>query len=225
MTRLLAILLVAVCTIAGTAERALADRSAWPFYWRWSHLAQPCAGDCAVAIYAGRLVETPMADIFGIDDFTPVWNWEYGKSGIVAGTVSRRFASFGPWMDFEIEGGIGKRFGDQKEGEIWGAIFARWIWFPWNHYLRTTVAVSTGLDWATGISEWERDRSGNREGSRLLHFLSPEITFADPGRPDLEFLIRLQHRSGGNTIIGPIDLFNKTGGGAQYLTAGIRWRF
>jgi hypothetical protein len=52
-----------------------------------------------------------------------------------------------------------------------------------------------------------------------MHYFAPEITFARPSRPDLEFLIRFHHRSG---VFG---LVSDAWGGAQYLSAGIRVRF
>lgn len=197
----------------------------WPIHWRWSNFRQACAGDCALAIYAGRVVHTDMTDIFGVDDFTAPWDWQYGDAGLIAGTMSRRFMSIGTWVDFEIEAGVGQRFGSMHETEFWGAIYARWVAFPWNHWLRTTIAVSSGLNWATGISDLERQRSGNHEGSRLLHFLSPEITFALPSRPDVELLFRFHHRSGGKDIVGPVAIFNNVNGAAHYATVGIRWRY
>jgi len=222
--RLSAALVFLVMALLAPASPARAD-GVFPLYWRWSSLSQPCRGDCAVALYGGRHVSTHMTSAFGIDNYTPINRWEYGDGGLIAGTVSRRFASIGSYVDFELEGGIGQRFGNMDQTEFWGAIFVRWVAFPWNHYLRTTIAASTGLNYATGISDFERERSGNNEGSRLLHFLSPEITFALPSRPDIELLLRFHHRSGGRDIFGPIDLFNGVNGGAHYGTVGLRYRF
>ena len=85
--------------------------------------------------------------------------------------------------------------------------------------LVTTVAISTGLNYATGISEMEQERASDGEGSRLMHFFSPEITFALPRRPEVELLFRFHHRSG---VFG---LVSDAWGGAQYGTVGLRVRF
>ena len=105
--------------------------------------------------------------------------------------------------------------------DAWGALFLRYRGFPWDDYVRTSVAVSTGLNWATGISEVERDRASDGEGgtSQIMHYLAPEITFALPSRPNTELMLRFHHRSG---IFG---LINDAWGGAQYATVGIRMHF
>lgn len=216
------VVLLSLIVLAPLQARA---EGAFPFYWRWSALDAPCRNDCAVAFYGGRHITTHMTAAFGFDNFKPPHQWEYGDGGLVAGTMSRRFASIGRYVDFEAEIGVGQRFGNMSETEFWGAVFVRWVAFPWNHYLRTTIAASTGLNYATGISDFERERSGNNEGSRLLHFLSPEITFALPDTPNIELLLRFHHRSGGRDIFGPIDLFNGVNGGAHYGTVGLRYRF
>lgn len=115
--------------------------------------------------------------------------------------------------------GAGKRFGFLDEGEIWGAVYVRWKAFPWSEYLRTTVAVSTGLNYATDVPVFEKLRTRG-PGNQLLHYLSPELTLGLPSQPNLDLILRFHHRSGGNLAI-----FNHTGGAAQYGTMGLRYRF
>jgi len=83
----------------------------------------------------------------------------------------------------------------------------------------TTAAVSTGLNYATGVSEVERERARDDQGARLMHFFSPEVTFALPQAPQYELLFRFHHRSG---VFG---LISDAWGGAQYGTIGLRVRF
>jgi hypothetical protein len=155
----------------------------------------------------------------------PIVDWEFGDSGLVGAALSRRVLSiehqnYGRLFSLEVEAGIGQRFGDLTETEFWGALYGRWHAFPWNRWVSTTVGLSTGVNWATGIPNFEVARSGNGQGSQLLHYLSPEITFALPDHPSHELVLRFHHRSGGRGVFGDNALFNNTGGGAQYGTIG-----
>lgn len=187
--------------------------------WQWYGLTGPCDEKCAVMVFGGKFVETPMEDIFFRGDLSP-FDWDYGDSGFVGFSASRTVASF--WRErfaIETELGVGKRFGSMHESEIWGALFLRYRDFPWNDYIYTTVAASTGLNYASGISEEEKARAGNDRGDRLLHYLAPEITFALPQNKSRELVIRFHHRSGAYGLVSDAD------GGVQYLTVGLRLRF
>jgi hypothetical protein len=187
-----------------------------------------CNGNCAVSVYAGHELDTSMWTVFGLKHgYRPPWRYNYGDSGIVSGAVSRRVLTFANVIDVEPEIGIGQRFGDMHEEEFWAAIYFRWTAFPWNDTIRTTAAVSTGLNEATDVNAYEHKEAGSKSpGSRLLHFLSPEMTFALPDHPEWELLIRLHHRSGGGTLFGgPDSIFHGTVGGVQSLSAGLRYRY
>jgi hypothetical protein len=78
---------------------------------------------------------------------------------------------------------------------------------------------STGLNWAIDITAVEQDRANDGNGSQLMHFFAPEITFANPDHPNVELVFRMHHRSG---VFG---LVSDAWGGAQYGTVGLRLRF
>jgi hypothetical protein len=168
-----------------------------------------------------------MWSFFGLKQgFTPPWQYRYGSSGLFGAALSRRVLTIANVIDIEPEIGLGQRFGDMHEEEGWVALYVRWTAFPWNDYVRTTVAASTGLNYASDVNAYEREAAGkDSNGSRLLHFLSPEVTFALPSHPNFEFLVRLHHRSGGRDVIGPTELFHGANGGVQYLSAGLRYRY
>jgi hypothetical protein len=179
----------------------------------------PCDGDCAITFYAGPFIEDSMADIL-LKSPQPPLAWDYrGDDGIVAVAASRRLATILGQIDLEPELGFGQRLGRQSEREIWAALFARYRGFPWDEHVVTTMALSTGFNYATGISAVERERADPAPGARLLHFFSPEVTFAHPSRPDVELIFRFHHRSG---VFG---LVSETRGGAHYGTVGLRFRF
>jgi hypothetical protein len=184
--------------------------------WTPAALFGPCRGDCGVAVYGGPYVNDALTDL--VTDPRSPSTWDYRRDFLVAAALSRDAARFGH-LHLEPELGLGQRIGQQHETEVWAALFFRYRGFPWDHRLTTTVAVSTGLNYATGISELEQERARDGRGSRLMHFFSPEITFALPSRPEVELLFRFHHRSG---VFG---LVSDAWGGAQYLTVGLRYRF
>jgi len=105
-------------------------------------------------------------------------------------------------------------------------MFLRWSWFPWNSVVRTSIAVSTGLNYAFEVTPLEIGRANNGgKGSHLMHYLAPEAAFALPQHPDFELLFRFHHRSGGREIFCDSGIFNCAVGGSQYLSAGFRVRF
>ena len=132
---------------------------------------------------------------------SPPYSWEYGDDDhLIATSISRQVARFWRHWTLEPEVGIGQRFGRQSATELWGALFFRYSGFPWDRHVVTTAALSTGLNWASEVTEVEQDRAQDDEGSQWMHFFSPEITFAAPSRPNVELVLRFHHRSG---VFGP----------------------
>jgi hypothetical protein len=205
---------------APTEERAPPSHQPGPDWITW-HLdpLSNCNQNCAITIYGGREISTSMERIF-ITEHLPPWKWKYGNGGFVGTTFSRRLATFLNVIEIEPEFGIGKRFGNVRAVEIWGALYFRWTYFPWNEYLKTTIGVNTGLNYATDIEAEERQRSvPGHKGSHILHNFSPEITFALPAIPNVEVVVNYHHRSG---VYG---LINGVYGGTQFATLGLRYRF
>lgn len=185
--------------------------------WSPAALLEPCDGDCAVAIYGGNYVQNSMSQVLLTGPELPV-TWDYREDHFVGTTVSRETGQL--WrFRLEPEIGIGRRFGQQSATEVWGALFFRYRGFPWDDRLTTTIAFSTGLNWASEVTEIEQDRARDGEGSNLMHYFSPEVTFALPRAPNTELMFRFHHRSGVFGIVS--DAF----GGAQYGTVGLRVRF
>ena len=183
---------------------------------KWRNPLLPCAGDCAIYVFAGSSVATNVQDIF----FKPIGPtaWNYSGGSVVGGAVSRRIATVFEIFDVDGEFGTAKRFGDQTEGEFWGAFYVRFLAFPWNGYLYTTLGLSTGLSYATGISQFEKDHSklDPPAGTHIQHYFAPELTFALPQHKERQLVFRLHHRSGMFGIVsGALS-------GSTYITAGVR---
>lgn len=223
IARAIALGLFFVAVVSGAPVRAEGN---W-LSWQWAATDAACGGDCSVVFYTGTFIENDMSTVFGLGGggAEPFWEWDWEKSHLLAVAFSRRIATISGVLDVEPEIGIARRFGRMDETEVWGAVFFRWTHFPWNTFVKTSVAASTGLNYATGISALERARDRNANGSRLLHFFSPEITLAHPDFPNTELVLRLHHRSGGGRVIGHIDMFNGVASGAHHASIGLRVRF
>ena len=185
--------------------------------WTPESLLSPCTGDCSVVVFAGSDVETGMGDI--VTGLSMPNRWDIRREDKLVGVALARRAGRLWRFDLEPEIGLARRSGRQDETEVWGAVFARYRGFPWDDRLLTTVAVSTGLNWASDISAVERARARDGRGSQLMHYFAPEVTFALPSAPRSELVFRFHHRSG---VFG---LVSDAIGGAQYVTVGLRFRF
>lgn len=146
----------------------------------------------------------------------------YRKGIYFAGAaVSRRlYRAYS--IDIELEGGAGYQYAVRNEndsGQIWGALYFRYDFFPWNHLIYTTVAISTGLNYSFRETAHEKAEDRDDGTYRLQHYLSPEITLAHPDYREWEAVFRLHHRSG---VFG---LFGCDKCGSNMVTVGVRSRF
>lgn len=182
----------------------------------------------AFTVFAGQGTDTNF-----FQALTQPWTIHFIDLGIVGAAVSARvgtvneltgwdLGSIGDDFSIDLETGAAYRFGDEdgdgEMGEFWGAIYLRYDGFPWNDVIYTTIAANTGVSYITETSEYERGRSDGQT-SQLLHYLTPEITFANPENKNVEWLVQLHHRSG---VFG---LFDGVTGGSTFVTTGIRVHF
>lgn len=179
----------------------------------------------AVTFLVGRGTDTDFTQVL-----TQPWTTHFVDLTLVGATYSYRLGTlnelfgsdtlgyFGDHLMIEPEAGAAYRFGLESQGEFWGSLYFRYDGLPWNDTIYTTLALNTGLSILTETSEFERDRSDG-DSSLVLHNFSPEITFASPENKDIEFVLRLHHRSG---IFGTIDGVYS---GSSFVTTGLRVRF
>jgi hypothetical protein len=206
-----------LATCLGAVALFLASSMASPVRaWSPSDFFSPCENDCAFSVFGGDYVENSLGQVI-VTKPQPPLTWDYHTDDhIIATAFSRRTRLYWGHVDFEPEIGIGQRFGQQNETEVWAALFFRYHGFPWDKYVITTIAASTGLNWASDVSEVEQERAHDGEGSQLMHYFAPEVTFALPSAPNSQLFLRMHHRSG---VFG---LVSDAWGGAQYGTIGVR---
>ncbi len=160
------------------------------------------------AVYVGRFTETRfLQNLRGTIRF--------GNSHVGAVSLSRAWRPL--WnerMVWEGEVQAAKHWGRQSHAEVNGAVLLRWLRFPWDPWVETSIAYGIGLSFASSTPRLERKR--HDETSRDLLFMPFEIAAGLPQRRG-EIFVRLHHRSGG------YDIYRR-GGGSNFVAAGWRWR-
>lgn len=211
--------LICACAIVLAAVLAGPAAASDSVDWKWRKPLQPCNGDCRFTVFGGAAIGTNVQDIF-FKGIGPT-GWRYDPGGIVGATAGRRVATVFDIIDIEAEIGAAKRLGNMDEGEFWGAMYVRYTAFPWNRFVYTTLGLSTGLNYATGVSDFENQVSERNppQGTRLQHYFAPELTFALPDHKESQLVVRLHHRSGAYGVVSPAM------SGASYITVGIRQWF
>ena len=173
----------------------------------------PPRRDNGVAIFAGIY----SSDVFS-DIVTSPWDTRTEDIYLVTLSYNRRVATILRHLDIEVEGGVGRRFGDNRSVEAYAALALRWTEFPWNRHLRTTFAIyPIGPSYVADLSPSEVSKDGR--SANWLNYFALELTFAAPALPELEALFRLHHRS------GAFGLINGSTNGADFLSVGARYRF
>ena len=164
----------------------------------------------AFALYGGRYAHHTLSDIIAFEA-------DYGDdANVVVAALSREIYRYEHYISFELEGQIGRHFGDDiSHWEFVGLGLARWHPFPWDRLLDTSFGFGAGFSYYTEISRVEKERE--EDAQRLLGYLAYELTFKHPSLPRWDLLVRLHHRSGAAGLVGE--------GSSNYVCAGLRYAF
>jgi hypothetical protein len=139
------------------------------------------------------------------------------KDSYTAGlSLSYQFVDWGPHMRWELEGQALQHVGEREHVEFASSINVRWITFPWNRYLDTSVAIGGGLSVTSEVPVLEKRDPDNSQAATLLHYLLIEAAVGLPSS-NWSLVARVHHRSG---IFG---LFSHSG--SNVLALGLRYRF
>jgi len=131
--------------------------------------------------------------------------------------LNYKLSSDEKYYSFEWSNQIVKHLENFSLFEFDTLITFRWLWFPWNEFMPTTLAFGEGFSQTTGHPSSERISQGIR--AKFLNYLSTEVTFSLPDSPDWALLARIHHRSG---IYG---LISNVSGGSNYVSLGVMKRF
>jgi hypothetical protein len=167
-------------------------------------------GDWYVTGYYARLNNANLADTMALN-----FSWE--DDNILILGLGRRLTTLWSHLNLEAEGQVGKHFGDQDNFEFNALVIARWLTFPWNDHLITTLAAGEGISYATDVPEVEEEN--HDKSARLLDYLMFELTFALPRHAQWSLVTRVHHRS------GAWGLFDGVHGASNALAFGLRYHF
>ena len=165
----------------------------------------------AVTVYGGRMTDGDFGDtLTGQADFTDAY--------VVVGALAWTFARFGEnALSFEIEGQVGKWFGNQHNWEFNVPVAVRWSKFPWASYAATSLAYGVGPSCA--LEEPQEEIELNDSTKKFMVYWFGELTLGPPGS-HWAACLRIHHRS------GAFGLVEEQGrGGSNTLAVGVKYRF
>jgi hypothetical protein len=153
----------------------------------------------------------------GIEDF-PGLEADFNDAYMLGLAVGREFWRWSDKIALGVEGQFAQHFVKQDHTEVNLLLTARWLDFPWNNIVNTSIAVGEGVSFASTIPDIERQRSPDKT-SKLLNYLMFELELAPPGEDAWSVFTRIHHRSG---VQG---LYNGVSKGSNLLGVGVRYRF
>lgn len=161
-----------------------------------------------LTLYGAQLSADTLGDTF-------LFKSKYEDSYLVVLAVSKKVLSFNKLVDIELEGQAAKHFGRQKHLEFNALPVIRWLPFPWDAYIDTSLAAGAGPSYALETPEIEA--IGVSHTPKLLGYLMFELAFSLPSSPKWSLVARVHHRSGANGLFGNrLDASNAVGFGIQY---------
>ena len=168
-------------------------------------------GDFAVTLYGGRMTDGDFQEtLAGQADFIDAY--------VVVGALSWTFARyFEEALSFELEGQVGKWWGDQHNVEFNLPLAIRWSKFPWNQYVSTSLAFGLGPSYATKEPAAEIDEHDSTK--QFLVYWFCEMAFGPP-YSNWAGVFRIHHRSGAFGLIA-----DRGEGGSNSLAFGLKYRF
>lgn len=176
-------------------------------------------GPWSVMVFGGPLSEGELSDII----IPSSKGMTMTDTGFIGAAVSKEVWRW-KGLSVELEGGVGYQFGDfngvdNSAAQVWGAAYAKYDDFPWNHFIHTSIGGSVGINITSDKTAFENAETKNGDTVNLLHYFSPEISFALPSNLNNELVLRLHHRSSAS------GAFGCEGCGANFITVGIRRHF
>jgi len=154
---------------------------------------------------------------FGSEKDVYTFKADYVDSYIAALVVGKRFWTYKEYIQFEAEAQAAKHWGIQDHFEFNGLVVLRWLPFPWDEYLDTSLAIEEGISYATDFPVIEAEK--HDEVSKTLNYLMVELAFKVFDQPQWDIFSRFHHRSG---VFG---LFNDVSGGSNVVGVGVRVYF
>jgi hypothetical protein len=170
----------------------------------------PADSDWRVSLYGGQFIGAGNGDMV---------HFRFSESYLLGLGLTYEFAESPPHVRWEVEGQGLQHMDEQEHTELALAVGVRWVTFPWNQYVDTSLGFGAGLSYATEEPEVEARENPSTGATRLLHSLILEVAVAPPGASRWSLVGRIHHRSG---VWG---LFDGVGSASNFFVVGIRYRF
>lgn len=181
-------------------------------------IGKTCYGDSSevkypyhLGIYYAKMSTDPL-EIFcwGKPDYDDSYR-------MIVAYLGKQIGSLPPWFVFEDELQFAWHYDAQDYWEVNGALVARFVDFPWNDIIYTSIAAGAGLSYISEISDMEASR--HSETSQFLGYLLFEWELAPSADSSWSFFSRIHHRSGAD------GTFNHCRGASNSWGMGIRYHF
>ncbi|MEF8792388.1 hypothetical protein [Thiohalorhabdus sp.] len=173
----------------------------------------PAGAEGALTVYAGPFANNHWEDFFldpvGLD-YEPAWLAVLAPSWEVARPL--------PALSLEVEGQVGRYFGDQQLWEVNALVAARYRIAGRDACLGTSVAFGLGPSWASEQPPLERQITDNGDTAQWLVYWYLEGTVGHRSWGPWSAVLRLHHRSGAFGLVA-------AEGGSNVPTLGVRRRF
>lgn len=164
----------------------------------------------SVMVFGAAGTSSDIASIYSFDA-------DFVDSALVGAALNRRLFGITRHFAFELEGQIVRHFRKQDHWEFNALGLLRYLTFPWDKYVDTSLAAGHGLSFATSTPEIERD--DDKRTSQLLSYLTFELDFTLPQYPAWTLSTRIHHRS---SIFGT---FFGARAGSNFLATGLKYNF
>lgn len=169
-----------------------------------------------VTVFGGIYTSNRLLELIGVEPQSVKVHGDTWIAGVAGGQT---LGTPGTYWRWEAEGQGCVHFGKQNHLEFNGLVIGRWLRFPWDRLVDTSVAVGEGLSFATQVPEIEPRADREAESTRLLNYLMIEVELAPSPTSRWCVVGRIHHRSG---VFG---LFDGIHGGSNFIVAGVRHRF
>lgn len=131
--------------------------------------------------------------------------------------LSRRLGGYRHYLDYEVEGQVVKHTAGMHHMEFNAVFILRWLPFPWDDTLDTSLAFGEGISYATRVPEYEATH--HEHSAEVLNYLLVELAVALPRAPNWSIVARVHHRSGIYTLIDNVR------GASNFIGLGVKYRF
>jgi len=169
-------------------------------------------GDWFLSVYGGQVSDTAFNEVIRFDT-------KFEDYYLAAVALGKELWSDRKYLALEAEGQVVQHFKGKAHQEFNAALNLRWLPFPWDDYIDTSIALGSGISYATRDPEFEINEADDNVTSQWMYYLMLEVVFALPGDTPWGVFTRVHHRS---SVFGLIDgVF----AASNYVCAGIRYTF